>query len=86
MSRQSPNKNQLQELLLGLGIFLRDVHLACFTDHEETPVPDYIANSCMVAADLDTASEVLKSLSDFLNNDPGYVLLYNLAVKMLTSN
>ena len=41
------NKNQLQQLLLAVGLLLRDLEFCCFTDTEETPIPSFLANSCM---------------------------------------
>jgi hypothetical protein len=67
------NKNQLQELLLGIGLYLRDHELACFTDHSETPVPDHIANSKMAATDIDPMMRVLHLLADAIHNGIGYV-------------
>ena len=57
------NKNQLQELLLRIALFLRDLELSCFADHEEVSMPDHIANSCMEAADIDAMTRVLQTLS-----------------------
>jgi len=64
----SLNKNALQELLLGAGLFLRDLELACFENHEETPVPDYISNSHMAAGDLEPITKILESLSKVVHH------------------
>ena len=53
------NKNQLQELLLGIGLYLRDHELACFTEFEETPVPKVLAKRKMVAEDINTMNRVI---------------------------
>lgn len=45
------NKNQLQQLLLGFGLLLRDLEFCLFTDTDETPIPSFLANSCMVKED-----------------------------------
>lgn len=77
LSNQTTSKNQLQALLLGVGLFLRDHELACFTNHEEVPVPGYIADSGMAASDADSINRVLQSISNAIHNDLGYVHLYN---------
>ena len=33
------HKSQVQELLLGLALAIRDIRLVCFTDHKKTPLP-----------------------------------------------
>jgi hypothetical protein len=71
--QKSLNKNQLQELLLGVGLYLRDLELAHFTDHGETSVPDYLANSEMTESDADPLNRVLQLFSDALHKDSGYV-------------
>jgi hypothetical protein len=71
------NKNQLQELLLGVGLYLRDLELACFTDHDETPVPEYLVKSCMAADDVDPIIRVMELISDVLTKDSRLVSLYN---------
>ena len=43
----------------------------CFADHEDTPVPGYLINSCMIATDLDIINEVILLMSDFLDYDVG---------------
>jgi hypothetical protein len=75
--RSSSNKNTLQELLLGVGLCLRDHELVCFADHNEAPVPGYLADSCMIAADVDSITEALQLISDFLNYDLGYASPYH---------
>jgi hypothetical protein len=67
------SKNQLQELLLGIGLYLRDHTLSCFTDHGETPVPDHIANSKMVPTDIDPLLRVLQLLLDAFHDSIRYV-------------
>lgn len=56
------NKNQVQELLLGVALFLRDLEFACFVDHDEVHVPDYIVNSCMQSDDLSPIANVVDTL------------------------
>jgi len=56
------NKNQVQELLLGVALFLRDLELCCFVDHDEVHVPGYIANSCIQADDLGSIANVVDTL------------------------
>lgn len=72
--QKSSNKNQLQALLLGVGLYLWDLDFVCFTDYEETPVPDYLAQSKMVAGDADCIEEILRSLLDIVL-DPRYVVI-----------
>ena len=73
MSKQkSLNKNQLQELLLGISICLRDHDLSSITDHEETPVPDYLVSSKMVRKDATSIKAALDLLFDILD-DSEYV-------------
>jgi hypothetical protein len=56
------NKNQLQELLLGVALFLRDLELSCFVDHKETPIPPFLINSCMEVTDVDPIGEVVETI------------------------
>ena len=58
---------------MGVGLYLRDLELACFTDYEETPVPDYLINSKMAANDVDSINRVLQLLSDAIHHGSGYV-------------
>lgn len=52
-------KKQLHEVLLGLGLILRDHQFACFTNYEETSVPQFLVESCMEAADDDMIDSIL---------------------------
>jgi hypothetical protein len=72
-----PNKNKLQGFLLGVGLFLRDHELACFTDYDETPVPGYVANSCMAGTDVDVILRAIQSIASALPHDSRYVYCYN---------
>jgi hypothetical protein len=56
-------------LLLGVGLFLRDLHFACFVDYRETAVPNYLMESCMDAGDVDSVTSVLESISNVLQDD-----------------
>ena len=69
------NKNALQALLLGIGLFLRDLEFTCF--EEETLIPEYLAQSCMLLADVDSITKDLKLVYEVLGDDLGYVLLHN---------
>jgi len=62
------NKNQLQELLLGIGLILRDLEFARFVDADETPMPEYLANSCMEPTDIDSIATVLQILSTVMED------------------
>jgi hypothetical protein len=75
--QSAANKNTLQELLLGIGLLLRDLELVCFADHEETPVPNYLINSCITATDADSVTRAMELVADFLNYDLQYVSLFN---------
>ena len=69
LSNQIPlNKNQVQELLLGIALFLRDLEFCCFVDHDEVHVPDYIVNSCMEPDDLGSISNVVDTLLKTIQN------------------
>ena len=64
LANQIPlNKNKLQELLLGIALVLRDIELSCFVEAEETSIPPYLVNSCMVATDLDSIANVVETIS-----------------------
>jgi len=67
------NKNQLQELLLGVGLYIRDLELSKYTDHEETPVPGYLSKSKMAISDVELIERMLQQLFDALKNGSGYV-------------
>ena len=58
---------------MGVGLYLRDIELSCFTDYEETPIPDYLVNSKMIASNVDSISRVLQLLSDAVHHGSGYV-------------
>jgi len=63
LSNEMPlNKNQLQELLLGIALFLRDLEYSCFVDHEEISVPSYIINGCLQPTDLEPIADVVDTL------------------------
>lgn len=71
--QRSLNKNLLQELLLGVGLYIRDLQLACFTDHEEISIPDYLANTNMATNDVDPINRILQLITDAINHSSGYV-------------
>jgi len=51
--QKSLNKNQIQELLLGIGLALRDLEFVNFVeDYDKTPVPSYLLYSNLAAGDL----------------------------------
>ena len=58
-------KKQLQELLLGLGLTLRDHNFACFSE-ADTPLPQFIAESCMEYGDIVQIDAILKKLQMFV--------------------
>ena len=59
------NKNQLQQLLLGIAFVLRDLDFTCFADPEEI-LPNFLVESCMekedalvIAATVDKLSRII---------------------------
>ena len=56
------NKNQVQQLLLGIAFVLRDLDLSCFTEPEEH-IPDFLAESCIQKED----ALVIESIVERLN-------------------
>lgn len=64
------NKNQLQQLLLGAGLLIRDLEFSCFTDVDETPLPHFVLFSCMETEDVEaiesTLNAMLKIICDHL--------------------
>ena len=59
--------------MLGVGLYIRDLELARFTDHEETAVPDYIFDSNMIPDDLEEIERVLQLISAAVHHVSGYV-------------
>lgn len=64
------HKNQLQQLLLGLALTLRDFEIACFSE-DQTPLPQFLAKSCMKAADIGEIGDILESLFQIIDNYVG---------------
>jgi len=62
------HKNQFFDLLLGIGLYLRDVYFTCSPDHKETSVPDDLEDSYMELEDSEILLGVLKSLSKVMNH------------------
>lgn len=62
LPRQNLHKNQLQQLLLGIAFSLRDLEFVCFTDHEETPLPQFLMGSHMAAEDSQEIATALERL------------------------
>ena len=62
------NKNQLQELLLGLGLYLRDYEFSCFAD-PELELPGFLVESKMAKEDDTSINRVLQLLSEVLNQE-----------------
>ena len=88
LSEETISKNQLQSLLLGVGLFLRDLEYSCFSDHEEIPIPNPLFNSIMTPKDADTITKLLQSIHDVMvvkdGDDNGYVHISNWIAQMLT--
>jgi hypothetical protein len=62
----SLNKNKLQELLLGIGLLIRDIDLSQYTDHHRI-IPDDVVESCLVEGDVVPLFAIMKSLSSAIN-------------------
>ena len=62
------HKNQFLDLLLGVGLYLRDVYFACSSDHEETSIPDYLEGSLMELEDSGRLLGILKLLSKVMDH------------------
>lgn len=63
LARQSRlNKNQLQQLLLGAGLLIRDLEFSCFTDVDETPMPHFVLFSCMDEKDAEAVEKTLDAM------------------------
>lgn len=61
--QNSLNKNQIQELLLGIGLALRDLEFVNFVeDYEETPIPGYLISSSLAAEDLSELEEAMDKI------------------------
>ena len=56
------NKNQLQQLLLGIAFVLRDLDFACFADPEEI-LPTFLEKSCMKKEDALAIAAAVDKLS-----------------------
>jgi hypothetical protein len=65
--QESLNKNQLQELLLGIGLLIRDIDLSLYTDHHRI-IPDEVVESCLVEGDVVPLFAIMKSLSSAINH------------------
>ena len=63
-----PNKSHLQQLLLGIAFALRDLEFVYFTDHQETPIPQFLVESCMVAEDSLQVSAALEIIFRLVDN------------------
>jgi hypothetical protein len=63
------NKNQLQQLLLGIGLLLRDLEFCCFTDTGESPIPSFLVESCMEKEDIEAIATTLNKLFNAVYND-----------------
>lgn len=59
----SPNKNQIQELLLGIGLALRDLDFVNFVeDYEAVFVPPYLISSAMEAKHLPELAKAIDGI------------------------
>ena len=63
----SLNKNQLQELLLGIGLLIRDIDLSQYTNDHRI-IPDEVVESCLVEGDVVPLFAIMKSLSSAINH------------------
>ena len=62
------HNNQLQELLLGLVLAIRDARLVCITDHEETPIPPFLLESHMDKDDLQKAGTLVDGIFQVIDD------------------
>lgn len=67
-TQMHPNKQQLQQLLLGIGLLLRDLEFSCFTDTCETPIPGFLMESCMDKDDTEAIGTTLNKLFNVVYN------------------
>ena len=88
LSEKTISKSQLQSLLLGAGLFLRDLEYSCFSDHEEITIPNYLVNTLMTPKDADPVTKLLQSIHDVMVGNDGddneYVHISNWIAQMLT--
>jgi hypothetical protein len=67
--QKSLNKNQIQGLLLGIGLALRDLEFVNFVDdYEETPVPAYLIKSTLAAKDLSELEKAMRTVQEVVQN------------------
>ena len=59
------NKNQLQQLLLGIAFMLRDLDFSCFSEPDED-IPDFLAESCMQKEDALAIASVVERLNQVI--------------------
>jgi len=59
---------QLQELLLGIALFIRDLEFSCFVDPTETTLPDQLADSCMEPSDAESIGGIVESFFKVIQN------------------
>ena len=62
------NKIQLQQLLLGIGLLIRDLQFCCFTNQSETALPEFLLESCMAKEDALAIGAILDKLSKIVYN------------------
>ena len=69
LTRQSRlNKNQLQQLLLGAGLLIRDLEFSCFTNVDETPMPPFVLHGCMEEKDAEAVERTLDAMLEIVCN------------------
>jgi hypothetical protein len=74
LSRQKTlNKNQLQGLLLGIGILIRDIEISQFSD--SGTIPNGIVDCCLLPEDVNPLFNVMKALSAAVTRGLRYVCL-----------
>ena len=75
------HKNQLQELLLGLALAIRDARLACITDHEETPLPPFLLESHLDEDDLQKVGALVDAIFQVIDDHIKWVGFSNCVIK-----
>jgi hypothetical protein len=67
------NKNQLQGLLLGIGILIRDIEISQLSD--PGTIPNGIVDCCLLPEDVNPLFKVMKAFSAAVNRGLRYVCL-----------
>ena len=86
LTRQSClNKNQLQQLLLGAGLLIRDLQFLCFTNVDEKPMPHFVLHGCMEEKDAEAVKKILDAMLEIVCNHSERVNLLTPLLQKLIS-